>query len=65
MRRALVAIVVALLCTAWPVAGQSTFGSIVGAVHDPSQAFVAGASVQLRSLEDTWWARRHRSSNSR
>jgi hypothetical protein len=34
------------------VSGQSTFGSIVGVVHDPSQAPVAGASVELRSLED-------------
>jgi hypothetical protein len=52
MRRALVAIVVALLCTVWPVTGQSTFGSIVGVVHDASQGFIAGASVQIRSLED-------------
>jgi hypothetical protein len=52
MSRALVAIVVALLCTVWPVTGQSTFGSIVGVVHDASQGFIAGASVQLRSLED-------------
>jgi len=52
MRRVLVVIVVALMCAVWPVAGQSTFGSIVGVVHDPSQAPVAGASVELRSLED-------------
>src|ERR1700722_8736333 len=52
MRRALVAIVVAWMCTVWPVSGQSTFGSIVGVVHDASQSFIAGASVQIRSLED-------------
>ena len=52
MPRALVAIVVALMCAVWPVAGQSTFGSIVGVVHDASEGFIAGASVQIRSLED-------------
>ena len=52
MRRALVAIVVALMCTVGPITGQSTFGSIVGVVHDGSQAVVAGASVQIKSLED-------------
>lgn len=52
MRRTLVAMVVALMCTVWPVAGQSTFGSIVGVVHDASAGFIAGASVQIRSLED-------------
>jgi hypothetical protein len=52
MSRVLVAIVVALLCTVGPVTGQSTFGSIVGAVHDASEAVIAGASVEIRSLED-------------
>jgi carboxypeptidase family protein len=52
MRRALVVIVVALMCTVWPVTGQSTFGGIVGVVHDASQGSIAGASVQIRSLED-------------
>ena len=52
MRRGLVAIVVALMCATWPVTGQSTFGSIVGVVHDASQGFIAGASIQIRSLED-------------
>jgi hypothetical protein len=41
-----------LMYTVGPVEGQSTFGSIVGVVHDASQASVAGAAVQLRSLED-------------
>jgi hypothetical protein len=31
---------------------QSTFGSIVGVVHDGTQAVVAGASVKIQSLED-------------
>ncbi len=31
---------------------QSTFGSIVGVVHDASQAVVPGAPVVIRSLED-------------
>jgi uncharacterized surface anchored protein len=53
MRRALVAILVALMSsTAGPVAGQSTFGSIVGVVHDASEGLIAGASLQIRSLED-------------
>lgn len=32
--------------------GQSTFGSIVGVVHDTTQAVVPGASVQLKDLDD-------------
>lgn len=31
---------------------QSTFGSIVGVVHDATQAVVPGASVEIKSLED-------------
>jgi hypothetical protein len=31
---------------------QSTFGSIVGVVHDTTQAVVPGASVKVRRLED-------------
>ncbi len=31
---------------------QSTFGSIVGVVHDATQAVVPGASVKIQSLED-------------
>jgi hypothetical protein len=52
MWRVFVVALVGVVCTAYPVAGQSTFGSIVGVVHDPSQALVAGASVEIRSLED-------------
>jgi hypothetical protein len=43
---------VAVVCIVYPVAAQSTFGSIVGVVHDPSRAAVAGATVEIRSLED-------------
>jgi hypothetical protein len=52
MHRALLAILVALMCMAGPVGGQSTFGSIVGVVHDGSEGLIAGASLQIRSLED-------------
>jgi hypothetical protein len=31
---------------------QSTFGSIVGVVHDTTQAVVPGASIKIRRLED-------------
>ena len=32
---------------------QSTFGSIVGVVHDSTQAVVPGASVEIKNLEDS------------
>ncbi len=32
--------------------GQSTFGSIVGVVHDSTQAVVPGATVTIRNLDD-------------
>jgi hypothetical protein len=32
--------------------GQSTFGSIVGVVHDKTQAVIPGANVKVQSLED-------------
>ena len=35
-----------------PARAQSTFGSIVGVVHDTTQAVVPGASVKIQSLED-------------
>ena len=50
MRRALVAILVALMCMAGPVGGQSTFGSIVGVVHDASEGLIAA----LRSRYEVW-----------
>ena len=42
-------VVVLMVC---PAVGQSTFGSIVGVVHDKTQAIVPDAAVQVRNLED-------------
>src|SRR5580658_9037990 len=42
-------VVVLMVCSA---VGQSTFGSIVGVVHDKTQAVVPGASVRLQNLND-------------
>jgi hypothetical protein len=52
MRRAIAGIAVAVVFTVCAVVGQSTFGCIVGVVHDTSQSFVPGAIVKIRSLED-------------
>lgn len=52
MWKAFVGALIALVCTVYPVLGQSTFGSIVGTVHDKTEGVVAGASVQIRNLED-------------
>src|SRR6202050_3311958 len=41
--------VLLMVCSA---VGQSTCGSIVGVVHDTTQAVVPGASVKIRRLED-------------
>ncbi len=45
-------IAVSVLLTISTAMGQSTFGSIVGVVHDKTQAVVSGASVQIRDLQD-------------
>jgi len=45
-------IVLCLVGASVPAHAQSTFGSIVGVVHDTTQAVVPGASVKIRSLED-------------
>jgi Carboxypeptidase regulatory-like domain len=42
-------VVILTVCSAM---GQSTFGSIVGVVHDKTQAVVPGATVKVQSLED-------------
>ncbi len=42
-------VVVLTVCSA---VGQSTFGSIVGVVHDKTDAVVPGANVQIRDLAD-------------
>src|SRR5580704_15348756 len=52
---ALVVLLVLGLCVlgvSVSVDAQSTFGSIVGLVHDTTQAVVPGASVKIRRLED-------------
>lgn len=43
-------IILAGICT--NVSGQSTFGSIVGTVQDPSGATIAGANVTVKNLDD-------------
>ena len=52
MRRKFSVATMFFVFTACPALGQSTFGSIVGIVHDKTQAVVPGALVQLRNLED-------------
>src|SRR5580700_8287912 len=43
---------IAVLLMVCSAVGQSTFASIVGVVHDTTQAVVPGASVKIRSLAD-------------
>jgi hypothetical protein len=51
--RYLIATVAALGILSAPLAtSQSTFGSVVGVVRDPTQSVVPGATVTLRSLDD-------------
>lgn len=50
--RAFANIVIAVLSILGVAAGQSTFGSIVGRVHDKTDAVVPGASVQIRDLNE-------------
>ncbi len=45
-------LVLCVLAVSVSVDAQSTFGSIVGVVHDAIQAVVPGASVKIRRLED-------------
>ena len=52
MRTKFASALIALMLAACTAAGQSTFGSIVGVVHDKTQAVVPGASVRLQSLND-------------
>jgi hypothetical protein len=52
MYRVLVVGLLVVVCGISICAGQSTFGSIVGVVHDKTQSVVPGASVQIKSLED-------------
>jgi len=52
MRGMFAGVAIAVVFTVCSAAGQSTFGSIVGVVHDTTQAVVPDASVKIRSLED-------------
>jgi len=45
-------LVLCVLGVSVSVDAQSTFGSIVGVVHDTTEAVVPGASVKIRRLED-------------
>jgi uncharacterized protein (DUF2141 family) len=51
-RFAVAMLVLGLIGVSVPAHAQSTFGSIVGVVHDATQAVVPGASVNIRRLED-------------
>ena len=50
--RIAVALILCFVGLSVPSRAQSTFGSIVGVVRDPTQAVVPGATVKLKSLED-------------
>ena len=52
MCRKFAGIAIALVLTACSAVGQSTFGSIVGVVHDKTDAVVPGAKVQIKDLAD-------------
>jgi uncharacterized surface anchored protein len=52
MRRKFAGVAIAVVFAVGSAVGQSTLGSIVGVVHDATQAVVPGASVKIRSLED-------------
>ena len=50
--RKLAVVAICILVSLGSAVAQSTFGSIVGAVHDKTQAVVPGASVQIKDRED-------------
>jgi uncharacterized surface anchored protein len=52
MRCKFACVALAIVLMGCSAVGQSTFGSIVGTVHDTTQAVVPGARVKIRSLED-------------
>ncbi|HXX76721.1 MAG TPA: carboxypeptidase-like regulatory domain-containing protein [Nitrospiraceae bacterium] len=52
MHRMFAGVAIAIVFTVCSAVAQSTFGSIVGVVHDKTQAVVPGASVQIRDLQD-------------
>jgi hypothetical protein len=52
MRSVLSVFTIVVVLTVCSAIGQSTFGSVVGVVHDKTQAVVLGATVKIQSLED-------------
>ncbi|MGA8501955.1 MAG: TonB-dependent receptor [Candidatus Sulfotelmatobacter sp.] len=52
MRSTFSVIAIVVVLTVCSAMGQSTFGSIVGVVHDTTQAVVPGASIKIQRLED-------------
>ncbi|HXW90785.1 MAG TPA: carboxypeptidase regulatory-like domain-containing protein [Terriglobales bacterium] len=52
MRSIFSVVAMVALLTVGSAMGQSTFGSIVGVVHDRTQAVLPGATVKIQSLED-------------
>src|ERR1700678_692486 len=52
MRRICAGVAIAIVLSVCSAVAQSTFGSIVGVVHDKTDAVVTGAAVQLRDLAD-------------
>jgi Carboxypeptidase regulatory-like domain len=52
MRKTISALLLLLLCAKISPFGQSTFGSVVGVARDVTHEPVAGASIQLRNIED-------------
>ena len=53
MRSVLSAIASVVVLTVGSAMGQSTLGSIVGVVHDKTQAVIPGATVKIKNLEDS------------
>ena len=52
MLRKCAGVLIATVLTVCAAVGQSTFGSIVGVVHDKTDAVVPGATVQIKDLAD-------------
>lgn len=48
----LVALCFAVVCEGAAAHAQSTFGSVIGTVQDPSGAVVPGASVHVKNMND-------------
>jgi Carboxypeptidase regulatory-like domain/TonB dependent receptor len=53
MRSVFSVVAILMVLTVSSAIGQSTFGSIVGAVHDKTGAVLPGATVNIKNLEDS------------